>query len=291
MSNISHNPVLLNEVLHFLEPQDDKIYLDCTFGAGGYTNAILNSAKCEVIGIDRDVTTKKFADEIKNDRFTYFNMKFSEIDKLNKSFDGIALDIGVSSMQVDNAERGFSFKKEAKLDMRMGQNILSAHDIVNITGESNLSDILYRYGDEVRARKIAKEIVKNRPINTTFELVNIVKKFYPIKNKIDPSTKTFQAIRIAVNDELNELKKVLELSKILLNPHGRLVVVSFHSLEDKIVKDFMNSLVDKTKNDKYKVKEEKFKLLTKKPIVPSKEEIDNNIRSRSAKLRAIEKCV
>jgi 16S rRNA (cytosine1402-N4)-methyltransferase len=289
---MSHKSVLLSEVLHYLKPQDNETYLDCTFGAGGYTKAILQAAKCHVIGIDRDITTKQFADEINTDRFKYYNMKFSEIDKLMATFDGIVMDIGVSSMQIDSADRGFSFQKDAPLDMRMGNNKISAYDIINRGGEGNLADIIYRYGDEVKARHIAKKIVQNRPINTTFELANIVRSFYPRKiGKIDSATKTFQAIRIAVNDELGELEKVLELSKTLLKPGGRLIVVSFHALEDKIVKNFMNMLVIKEKHDKYKNRQCSFELLTKKPVVPTNWEIADNIRSRSAKLRGIKKCL
>jgi 16S rRNA (cytosine1402-N4)-methyltransferase len=286
---MSHIPVLLDEMLNCLNPQDGAIYLDCTFGSGGYTKAILNKANCSVIGIDRDENTKIFADKIENKNFKWFNIKFSEIDKLNIMFDGIVFDLGVSSMQIDSAERGFSFQKNAKLDMRMGKNNISAHDIINNTGEGNLADIIYRYGDEVKSRHIAREIIKNRPIENTLELSNIVRKFYPKKNKIDPATKTFQAIRIAVNDELNELKKALNLSKKLLNKNGKIVTVSFHSLEDKLIKEFMNGLINKEKKDKYKKQDDNWILLTKKIISPSLIEIEKNVRSRSAKLRAIMK--
>ncbi|GMO63974.1 MAG: 16S rRNA (cytosine(1402)-N(4))-methyltransferase RsmH [Rickettsiales bacterium] len=289
--NAPHKSVLLKEVIDALQPQDNKTYLDCTFGAGGYTKAILNSANCKVVGIDRDITTKKFADEITNKNFEYQVLKFSEIDKLGVKFDGIVFDIGVSSMQIDNGERGFSFQKDAPLDMRMGNNDLSANDIINLTGEGNLADIIYKYGDEVKARHIAKKIVENRPIKTTFELANIVRSFYPKREKIDPATKTFQAIRIAVNNELDELQIALNKAKDMLNVGGRIVVVSFHSLEDKIVKNFIKNLTNNNKIDKYKIRQDEFREITKKPIVPTNWEISENIRSRSAKLRGIEKCL
>ena len=303
MNNLqNHIPVMLDEVLQYLNPKDGELFIDCTFGAGGYTKEILKSANCKVIGIDRDISVKKFADNITaefEERFEFHNIKYSDISSIldGKRVDGIVLDIGVSSMQIDNADRGFSFQKNSKLDMRMGNNKLSAYEIVNNTGEKELADIIYNYGDEVKSRHIAKKIVEQRkikPIETTFELADIVRYFYRGKEgKIDPATKTFQAIRIAVNDELNELKKILELSKHILKKSGRLVVVSFHSLEDKIVKDFIKQETNKgKKKDKYSnsKKEVSFELLTNKAVSPSEVEIKNNIRARSAKLRALRKC-
>lgn len=299
----NHVPVMLNEVLQYLKPQKHELYADCTFGAGGYTEAILKQENCSVIGLDRDESVKKFADKIKEnykERFEFYNVKFSEIENIlnGRKLDGIVLDIGVSSMQIDNADRGFSFQKDSKLDMRMGNNTLSAYDIVNNTNEQELANIIYNYGDEVKSRHIAKKIIekrKQKPIETTFELADIVRYFYPKREgKIDPATKTFQAIRIAVNDELSELKKILELSKKILNTNGRLVVVSFHSLEDEIVKDFIKKETGKgIKKDKYSSKNENvfnFKLLTKRVIAPTEEEVRENVRARSAKLRALQKC-
>ena len=298
----NHVPVMLNEVLKYMNPMDNEVYVDCTFGAGGYTEGILEKANCNVIGLDRDPSVKQFADIIKkkfNDRFDFYNIKFSDIESIlnGNKVDGIVLDIGVSSMQIDNPERGFSFQKNSRLDMRMGNNQISAYEIVNNTPEKELADIIYNYGDEVKSRHIAKKIVekrKEKPIETTFELADIIRFFYPVrKTKIDPATKTFQAIRIAVNGELDELKKILELSKTILKPNGRLVVVSFHSSEDKIVKDFIKKETKKgLKKDKYSKEENKadFELLTNKAITPTEEEIKNNVRARSAKLRAIKKC-
>ena len=303
MNNLDyHIPVMLNEVLEYLNPKDDEIFVDCTFGAGGYARKILEKANCKLIGIDRDESVKIFADDVKTkfgDRFEFYNDKYSNIEKIldNRKVDGIVLDVGVSSMQVDNCDRGFSFQKNSRLDMRMGNNSISAYEIINNTPEEELANIIYNYGDEVKSRHIAKKIVelrKIKPIETTFELADIVRSFYTgKKGKIDPATKTFQAIRIAVNDELNELRKILEISKKVLNRDGRLVVVCFHSLEDKIVKDFVKQETNKgKKNDKYSknIIKADFELLTKKAITPNNREVQNNIRSRSAKLRALKKC-
>jgi 16S rRNA (cytosine1402-N4)-methyltransferase len=298
----NHTPVMLNEVLQYLKPNNEELYVDCTFGAGGYTRGILEIANCSVIGLDRDPLVQKFADEIKqnfDNRFEFHNIKYSDIETIlnGRKVDGIVLDIGVSSMQIDNADRGFSFQKDSRLDMRMGNNNLSAYEIVNNTDERELADIIYNYGDEVKSRHIAKMIVekrKEKPIETTFELADIIRYFYPKrKGKIDPATKTFQAIRIAVNGELDELKAILELSKKLLNEDGRLIVVSFHSLEDKIVKDFIKTETDKgLKKDKYSKNKNivDFELLTKKAVVPAEKEVEANVRARSAKLRALKKC-
>ena len=303
MNNLDyHIPVMLNEVLEYLNPKDDEIFVDCTFGAGGYARKILEKANCKLIGIDRDESVKIFADDVKTkfgDRFEFYNDKYSNIEKIlnDRKVDGIVLDVGVSSMQVDNCDRGFSFQKNSRLDMRMGNNSISAYEIINNTPEEELANIIYNYGDEVKSRHIAKKIVelrKIKPIETTFELADIVRSFYiGKKGKIDPATKTFQAIRIAVNDELNELRKILEISKKVLNKDGRLVVVCFHSLEDNIVKDFVKQETNKgKKNDKYSknIIKADFELLTKKAITPNNREVQNNIRSRSAKLRALKKC-
>ncbi len=303
MNNLqNHVPVMLKEVLDYLKPKDEEVFIDCTFGAGGYTKGILEVANCKVIAMDRDPSVKQFADKIKvefNERFEFYNLKYSDVENIlhGKQVDGIVLDIGVSSMQIDNADRGFSFQKDSRLDMRMGNDKLSAYEIINNTEEKELANIIYNYGDEVKSRHIAKRIAEQRkikPIETTFELADIVRYFYKGKEgKIDPATKTFQAIRIAVNDELNELKKILELSKKILKKDGRLVVVTFHSLEDKIVKDFVKAETNKgEKKDKYSKnnREANFELLTNKAVSPSEAEVKKNVRARSAKLRALKKC-
>ena len=298
----NHIPVMLKEVLDYLKPRDGEVFLDCTFGAGGYTKGILDFANSRVIAVDRDSSVEQFANRIRDEfkeRFEFYNVKYSDVESIlnGRKVDGIVLDIGVSSMQLDNAERGFSFQKNSRLDMRMGSDEISAYDVVNKTEEKELANIIYNYGDEVKSRHIAKRIVEQRkikPIETTFELADIVRSFYVgKKGKIDPATKTFQAIRIAVNDELNELKKILELSKKILKKGGRLVVVSFHSLEDKIVKDFIKNETNKgEKKDKYSKNDKsyEFELLTNSAVSPSDFEVKNNIRARSAKLRALVKC-
>ena len=302
-NKVEHISVMLNEVLTYLQPHDGDVILDATFGAGGYTKAILNSSNCKVIATDRDENVLKFANDIKNiynDRFEFYNLKFSEIKNVLKenSLDGIVLDLGVSSMQLDNANRGFSFNKEAELKMTMGKNDINAYDIINNYDEKNIADIIYNYGEEVKSRVIAKKIIeyrKNKNIETTTELANIVRSCFPNKKtKIDYATKTFQAIRIFVNDELNELQTILNDSIKLLKSNGRLVIVSFHSLEDRIVKNFFNKNGD-TKLEKInKYKDEKiktiFKIITKKPVMVSEFEILKNNRSRSAKLRGAIKC-
>jgi len=303
MNNLqNHIPVMLKEVLDYLEPRDSEEFADCTFGAGGYTRAILEAANCRVIAMDRDSSVQNLADDVRaefGERFEFYNRKFSDLEDVlhGRQIDGMVLDIGVSSMQLDNAERGFSFQKNSRLDMRMGNNSFSAYDVVNNTAEEELANIIYNYGDEVKSRQIAKKIVEQRqtkPIETTYELADIVRYFYGSKTgRIDPATKTFQAIRIAVNDELNELKKLLELSKNVLKKGGRLVAVSFHSLEDRIVKDFIKLETNKgVKNDKYSEsrRDTSFELLTNRAVRPGMAEIQNNVRARSAKLRALKRC-
>ncbi|MFC1659691.1 16S rRNA (cytosine(1402)-N(4))-methyltransferase RsmH [Pseudomonadota bacterium] len=303
-NTLPHKSVMLHELLASLAPKDNEVYIDCTFGAGGHSTAILKTSNCIVYGIDRDKTVEKFTNKLKEEfpkRFHFINGKFGNLENLLKQqnigkVDGIILDLGVSSMQLDEGPRGFSFQKKARLDMRMGSGTLNAYDVVNKSQESHLADILYNYGDEVKARQIAKAIIekrKKKPIETTTELASIVREFYPkaSKTKIDPATKTFQAIRIFVNDELEELTKVLNASINVLKKGGRLVVITFHSLEDKIVKDFMRreSGYSERKISKYKEKTETFNftLGVKKAIAPSDEEILDNIRSRSAKLRYV----
>lgn len=302
-SKKEHISVMLNEVLNYLKPKNGDVILDGTFGAGGYTRAILESCNCKVIGTDRDKTVLKFVDGVKNDfkdRFEFYNVKFSEIKNVveENSLDAIVLDLGVSSMQLDNGNRGFSFNKEAPLIMTMGRNNITAYDVVNDYDEKNIADIIYNFGEEVKSRAIAKKIIeyrKNKAIETTTELADIVRSCFPNKyTKIDFATKTFQAIRIFVNDELKELETILNDSIKLLKSGGRLIVVSFHSLEDRIVKDFLNNNGDSKllKINKYKEvqKETLFKVLTKKPVIVSSVEVDKNRRARSAKLRGAVRC-
>lgn len=288
-------------MLAHLNPQPNEIYIDATFGAGGYSEAILNSCgSCMVYGIDRDETAKKFADKLKEkfpQRFFFTQGKFSELNELlgNKtSFDGIVFDLGVSSMQLDSKERGFSFNSDSRLDMRMDQGQrISAYDIVNSSSEAELAEIIFRYGEEKKSRAIAREIIKRRaikPIETCAELASIArsKYHYSSRSKIDPATKTFQAIRIKVNHELEEIETALSASVSLLKTGGRLVAVSFHSLEDTIVKNFLKPDRDIVKS-RYlpdsTVDQSNFSIITKRPIVPSEEELTSNPRARSAKMR------
>jgi 16S rRNA (cytosine1402-N4)-methyltransferase len=300
---LEHTPVLLNEVIRTINPQSGKLYFDATFGWGGYTKKLLDSCACEVIAIDQDPKVKSRAKEFKREygtRFNFIESKFSEIcsvlKKLNtKKVDGFMFDIGVSSMQLDNPQRGFSFNKEGPLDMRMGTSELTAEEFINSVSEDELADIIYNYGDERKSRRIAKLIVEHRkinPIKTTLHLADIVLKANPKKNnhKKHPATKTFQAIRIYLNDEFNELFRGLTNAEQALSEDGKICVVTFHSLEDKIVKNYFykSSGMDYSsyKNLPVETNDSEASLIPgKKAIKPSKEEIETNIRARSAKLR------
>ncbi len=301
---MAHKPVLLNEVLKNLSPRDGETYLDCTFGAGGYSEAILNAAKCNLYAIDRDDIAEEFSKNLTKkfpQNFTFLRGKFSDslallAERNITKLDGIVLDIGVSSMQLDDRIRGFSFDSDAKLDMRMDQkNSLSAFELVNEASEEELADIIKEFGEEPRARAIAKKIVHKRSetkIVTCLELAEIVRSFYRGYSRMDPATKTFQALRIFVNQELDELRSILTSSLTLLKKDGRLVVVSFHSLEDEIVKKFLKkeSGLDHSvsrylpKSPQQKLSEN-FRIITKSAISPREEEVALNPRARSAKMR------
>ena len=311
MENL-HNSVMINEIISFLPLKKSINVIDATFGGGGYSKTILEKFNVnQLLAIDRDPISKIFAKEIESkfSNFTLINDKFSKIEEIvnntklkDKKFDIILFDIGTSSNQIDNAQRGFSFNKSGPLDMRMGASDKKAYDIINNYEEKNLADIIYQYGEERYSRVIAKEIVKNRKIkfiSDTIELSNIIKKCLPkknqLKNKIHPATKTFQAIRIYVNDELSELKTSLEKTLKILNKDGLILVVSFQSLEDRIVKDFFNHNSGKRWRSSRHYPElpdklaTQLKIITKKPILPSASEILENPRSRSAKLRVAQK--
>ncbi len=294
-----HYPVMLNEVIKSLDVSDNKTYVDATFGNGGYSEAILNKANCKLIALDRDNTVLTRAKELKKqfgDRFEFRQGCFGNFASLiNEDIDGAVFDIGVSSMQLDQTERGFSFSKDAPLDMRMSQTGISAKDLVNKLSEEELADILYNYGEEKKSRQIAKKIIEARkvkPIETTVELANII---YQINKRsfnqnIDPATRSFQALRIAVNDELNELNKGLLGATSRLKKNGRLVVVDFHSIEDRIVKTFMKSNSDKKEHvSRYRqntnLNSDALFSFASKAIVPTAQELELNSRSRSAKLR------
>ena len=297
---MDHNPVLLTEVIEALNPKMGELHLDCTFGAGGYTKAILERG-ADVVAVDRDPDAKRYADNLimdYPDQLKFVNSTFASAEEYfdkEKLFDGIVLDLGVSSMQLDQPERGFSFMYEGELDMRMGQDGKSAKDFVNNAPEEELANVIYKYGDEIASRRIARAIVNAREtqkIETTTQLAEIVRKSIGHRaGKIDPATKTFQAIRIWVNDELEEIENFLDKAASMLTIGGRIVVVTVHSLEDKIIKEyFKDNVAKKVARSKYaKVPEDEmltYKLLYKKPLTPSDREVKANPRSRSAKLRA-----
>ena len=301
LEKTQHYPVMLNQVLSIISPQHGGTFIDCTFGGGGYSKAILKYPNTKVLAIDRDSIVKQYADVLKKrfpGRFNFFQDKFSNIDKIiqaNENPKSIIFDLGLSSFQLSDDKRGFSFKSKNSLNMQMGLNKYTAYDVVNFLDKECLANIIKIFGEEKDNRKIAQKIIKRRnvkPIKTSEELasiVNEVKKNYNNYKK-NTATKTFQAIRIFVNQELTELIIGLILASQLLSDGGVLVVVSFHSLEDKIVKNFFNLYSELNKNpSRYlpfkKKKDGLFKLLSKKPIVPNKKEINENIRSRSAKLR------
>ncbi len=292
-----HIPVMLQEVLAALNPQKGEVYVDATFGNGGYTRAILEAANCKVIALDRDPTVRIRANEIKNMYGERFEFRFGQFgdfaDLVPEKINGAVFDIGVSSMQLDEAERGFSFSKEGALDMRMSQSGVSAKDIVNTYDEQALADLIYQYGEEKKSRQIAREIAeyrKHKEIETTTELAEIIYKVIHKKfGEIDPATRTFQALRIAVNDELGELSRGLTGAANRLQKNGRLVVVDFHSLEDRIVKTFFKEnggrRVRVSKYAPELVQDEHLFAEVSKVIVPTAEECKRNPRARSAKLR------
>ncbi len=297
---MSHYPVMLPEVLDALSPVDGGVYVDGTFGAGGYAKAILDAADCTVVAIDRDPDAQKRAEAMGEDRLIFIRGCFGDVVQLLsdagiEKVDGFVLDLGVSSFQLDEAERGFSFRFDAPLDMRMdplsGQ---SAADLIASTEEKDLADLIYRYGEERKSRRIAHKICEVRrdaPIETTFQLAEIVRSCLPRPkhHEIDPATRTFQAIRIAVNDELGELERALAAAGDVLKVGGRMAVVSFHSLEDGLVKRFFRDKSGGENVSRYQPQVEKapatFELASRKAIKPSKTEIEENSRSRSARLR------
>jgi len=302
-----HIPVMLEEVIKHLNPRDGETYVDCTFGRGGYTKAILDAANVNVFGIDCDpdaaLFAKNFRSHLKHpDNFHFIEGNFKDIVELLHSqnvskVDAIILDLGVSSVQLDEAGRGFSFSKEARLDMRMSRDGYSAYEFVNEADEKTIADVIYKYGEEHNAFRIARNIVKARKdkaIETTTELADIVKSAFFTKNrKIDPATKTFQAIRIFVNNELDNLEAALESAESLLKEGGRLIVVSFHSLEDSIVKQFLKEKCrDKTETGSRYIPKTvdidlipTFAYVVKKSVQPSEREVKTNPRARSARLR------
>ena len=309
MNNLLHRPVLINETIECLNVRDKLTYVDATFGCGGYTKKILEKANCKVISLDRDPDVKSLADDIKKtykNRFDFILAEFSNIKialekkGLNIISGGLVADLGLSSMQINNCARGFSFMQNGPLDMRMSKKGPTAEEILNSFEENELSKIFWQYGEEKNSRKLASVIVKERklkPLCTTFELVEIVTKVVRKKKKlkIHPATKVFQALRIYLNKELYELEKLITNVEKLLIPGARLAIVSFHSLEDRIVKVLFNKLSGNIANANrhlpLDVNKDKFyfKKISRKAIKPKKLEIIENKKARSAKLRVLER--
>ncbi len=302
----SHVPVMLEEVMDVLAPRDDAIYVDGTFGGGGYSAALLQRARCTVFGIDRDAAAiargAPLAERFRG-RLTLIHGRFSEMDSLLGArgvtqADGVALDLGVSSFQFDEASRGFSFSNDGPLDMRMNDREgQTAADLVNTLSEAELAGIIHRYGEENRARSIARALVAARPLTRTSELADIVARTIgrPPGQRIHPATRTFQGLRIAVNDELGELETGLEAATRMLKPAGRLAIVAFHSLEDRIVKRFLTERSGrKPAGSRHSPARApgpppSFRLIGKNPRLPSAAEMRINPRARSARLRGAER--
>ncbi len=296
-----HIPVLLNETVKLLSPADGETYLDCTFGGGGHTRAILRSADCKVIAVDRDAEAVARAEEVKaefGERFEFRSMKFSEIDKLGLTdVAGVLFDFGVSSFQLDEGERGFSINKPAAIDMRMNNTEgESALEFINRADEYELGCVLRDYGEEQSFKKISRAIIAARnenKIKTTADLAEVVAAVSHAHGHIHPATKTFQALRIKVNDELGEIKTALPKAFDALKSGGVLAAISFHSLEDRIVKQYFKRQAGRpeSRSDTSFLQDRvrRAALLTTKPITAAEEEIALNPRSRSAKLRALKK--
>ncbi len=304
--NAPHIPVLLDEVLDAMRVSADDAVLDGTFGAGGYSAALLDAGCKHLTAFDRDPNVATHVARLQaqyGERFSFKQARFSEMREhcLPASMDAIVLDIGVSSMQIDEAQRGFSFSKEGALDMRMSEMGQSAADVVNEYDEKTLADIIWRYGEERASRKIARAIVEARaeaPIETTLQLRDVIHSVVKVnpKKPIDPATKTFQALRIYVNQELQELEEALIASEHCLAEGGRLVVVTFHSLEDRIVKQFFAQACNPAPATSRHVpinapqdedaQQPTFTHLERKAVTASAEELKRNPRARSAKLRA-----
>ncbi|RJE80683.1 16S rRNA (cytosine(1402)-N(4))-methyltransferase RsmH [Paracoccus sp. JM45] len=290
-----HIPVLLNPLLRAVAPVGG-VWLDGTFGAGGYARGLLAAGADKVIGVDRDPSVFRMADAWRGeygDRLKLVEGTFSDMDSLaGEQLDGVVLDLGVSSMQLDQADRGFSFMRDGPLDMRMGGDVPSAADLLNTADEAVIADVLYHYGEERASRRIAKAIVAARPLTRTAQLAEIVASCLPRPKfgQSHPATRSFQAIRIWVNDEFGQLVAGLSAAERALKPGGQLAVVSFHSLEDRIVKRFMQARSDGGgAGNRYAPVTElvtpAFKLLFRRAIGADPEELDLNPRARSALLR------
>jgi 16S rRNA (cytosine1402-N4)-methyltransferase len=300
-----HVPVLLRQVIQYLAPHDDGVYVDGTYGAGGYSAALLAAADTRVIGIDRDPTAiAAGAAQVAaaGGRLVLVAGRFGALDEIVTvqgiaSVDGVVLDLGVSSMQLDTPQRGFSFRQDGPLDMRMGGDGPSAADVVAAASERDLADIIFLLGEERHARAVARAIVaarREQPIDTTLALAGIVARVVRGRpGDIHPATRTFQALRLFVNEELRELVEGLSAAERILKPGGRLVVVSFHSLEDRIVKTFFAARSGTGGGSRHLPEAVQvpatFNVLTRRPVIPDDAEVRDNPRARSAKLRAGER--
>lgn len=303
----AHEPVMGAEVADALDLKDGGWFADCTYGRGGYTREWLGRARCQVFAIDRDPDAIASAEALARESggaVHPISGVFGDIAELLADrdaplLDGVAMDLGVSSPQLDGANRGFSFMRDGPLDMRMGRDGLTAADIVNTWTVERLADLFFHYGEERKSRPIARAIVADRedsPFRTTLQLAGTVERANPSRGqKIHPATRVFQALRIAVNDELGELRRGLTGAEKVLGPGGRLAVVSFHSLEDRIVKQFMlkrsggEPRGSRHQPEKSAVAEPSFRLIKRGAIKPGKSEIDRNPRARSARLRVAER--
>jgi 16S rRNA (cytosine1402-N4)-methyltransferase len=300
-----HIPVLGRQAIEMLSPRDGGTYVDATFGAGGYSRVILDVAGTRVIGIDRDRSAIADGFDLVDQsggRLTLVEDRFSHLAEICTAqgldaVDGVVMDVGVSSMQLDEAERGFSFRLGGPLDMRMGHDGPTAADVIARASEADLANIIYIFGEERHSRGVARAIVaarKQAPIVTTRALADIVAKVVRSKpGEIHPATRTFQALRIFVNEELDELYLALSAAERVLKPGGRLAVVSFHSLEDRIVKNFLGERAKAGGGSRHLPEIARaapsFVILTKRPVTPDDAEISANPRARSAKLRAAER--
>lgn len=309
-----HIPVMVDEVIAGLALKDGGVYVDATFGAGGYSRAILSAAKCQLHAFDRDPSVAVYARQL-NDRFGdlfhWYEERFSDMERVLRdngidSVDGIALDIGISSMQIDESDRGFSFQKDGPLDMRMSQRGLSAAEFVNEADEETLTSVIRDLGEERYAKRVVRAIVERRsqrPFERTADLAAVIDAAVPKnpKQKIHGATKTFQAIRIYINNELDELRCGLLAAERMLRPEGRLVVVVFHSLEDRLVKTFLAERAEPSRRPSRHAPFDPsapsvrgddqltFRYVGKRLQKPSKDEIESNPRARSAKLRIAER--
>jgi 16S rRNA (cytosine1402-N4)-methyltransferase len=304
MINLEHNPVMPNEVVKLLLVNKGTNFLDCTFGGGGHSKLILSAADSNKLwAIDQDPDSRPRTVEISKeygDRFHFYKMNFNDIDTLGMNFDGIIFDLGISSFQIDSQTRGFSFKFHSKLDMRMDNSKgITAHEFLENATQEELIQAIRDYGEEHFWKRVIAAIIKQRGTDVLLyadSFADMLRKTIPHipYTRIHPATKTFQGIRIAINNELNLLESAIKKAFAMLNAHGRLVIISFHSLEDRLVKNFFKKISDQktaseTDHSMDGMANSYAKLLTKKPLVASEREQKFNPRSRSAKLRAIEK--